>query len=113
LAQMATVHAYAVRRKYPTYPKASWIDLRCATWFAIPALMTPVIVIGGKGFFTATEAGCIAVIYAGILSLIAYREMDLRGLHAALLDTGKLAGVTLFCVGTASAFGWLLAFYKI
>ena len=42
-----------------------------------------------------------------------YREMDLKGLYAALLDTGKLAGIALFCVGTASAFGWLLAYYKI
>jgi TRAP-type C4-dicarboxylate transport system permease large subunit len=39
--------------------------------------------------------------------------MDLKGLYAALLDTGKLAGIALFCVGTASAFGWLLAYYKI
>jgi len=39
--------------------------------------------------------------------------MDLKGLHHALLDTGKLAGIALFCVGTASCFGWLLAYYKI
>lgn len=35
--------------------------------------------------------------------------MDLKGLPHALLDTGKLSGIALFCVGTASAFGWLLA----
>ena len=39
--------------------------------------------------------------------------MDARGFYAALLDTGRLAGVALFCVGTASAFGWLLAYYQI
>ena len=77
--------------------------------------MTPGIIIGGKifGWFTATESACIAVLYAGVLSLFVYREMDLKGLYAALLDTGKLAGIALFCVGTASAFGWLLAYYKI
>ena len=37
-----------------------------------------------------------------VLSLLVYREMDLKGLYAALLDTGKLAGIALFCVGTAS-----------
>ena len=84
-------------------------------WIAVPALLTPGIIIGGKifGWFTATESACIAVLYAGILSLFVYREMDLKGLYAALLDTGKLAGIALFCVGTASAFGWLLAYYKI
>ena len=53
------------------------------------------------------------MLYAAVLSLIVYREMDLKGLHSALLDTGKLAGIALFCVGTASTFGWLLAYYKI
>jgi TRAP-type C4-dicarboxylate transport system permease large subunit len=48
-----------------------------------------------------------------VLSIVVYREMDLKGLHSALLDTGRLAGVTLFCVGTASAFGWMLAYYQI
>src|SRR5918996_4257507 len=48
LAQMATVHAYAVARGYQTYPRATWRDLVCATWVAIPALMTPGIIIGGK-----------------------------------------------------------------
>jgi tripartite ATP-independent transporter DctM subunit len=77
--------------------------------------MTPLIIIGGKlfGWFTATESACIAVLYAGILSLMVYREMDLRGLKDALIDTGKFTGIALFCVGTASAFGWMLAYYQI
>jgi TRAP-type C4-dicarboxylate transport system permease large subunit len=45
--------------------------------------------------------------------MLVYREMDLKGLHHALLETGRLTGVALFCVGTASAFGWLLAYYQI
>ena len=74
---------------------------------SIPALMTPVIIIGGKifGWFTATESAAIAVLYAGTLSIVVYREMKLKGLYTALLDTGKLAAVALFCVGTASTFG--------
>ena len=82
---------------------------------SIPALLTPGIIIGGKlfGWFTATKSGCIAALYGGFLALLVYREMDLAGLKYALLDTGKLAGITLFCVGTASVFGWLLAYYQI
>jgi tripartite ATP-independent transporter DctM subunit len=77
--------------------------------------MTPGIIIGGKifGWFTATESAAIAVLYAGFLSIVVYREMDMKGLYRALSDTGRLAGVALFCVGTASCFGWLLAFYQI
>jgi tripartite ATP-independent transporter DctM subunit len=115
LVQMATVHGYAVRRGYPTYPRARFREFLCACAHSFLALMTPGIIIGGKifGWFTATESAAIAVLYAGVLSLIVYREMDAKGLYRALLDTGRLAGVALFCVGTASCFGWLLAYYHI
>ena len=115
LAQMATVHAYAVRRNYPKYERASFGEMMKAAAVSIPALMTPFIIVGGKifGWFTATESACIAVLYAGALSMLVYREMGLKGANNALLDTGRLAAVALFCVGTASAFGWLLAYYQI
>lgn len=114
-AQMGTVHAYAKARGYPTYPKASWGEFGVSLLKSIPALMTPGIIIGGKvfGWFTATESAAIAVLYAGFLSIFYYREMTKRQFYGALLDTGKLAGVALFCVGTASCFGWLLAYYQI
>jgi tripartite ATP-independent transporter DctM subunit len=115
LVQMGTVHLYAKARGYPTYPRATLVEAIKAMAVSLPALMTPVIIVGGKvfGWFTATESACIAVLYAAVLSLLVYREMSLRGLHQALLETGRLAAVALFCVGTASAFGWLLAYYQI
>ena len=114
-AQMATVHIYAVRRGYPTYPKSSWVEMRCSIWRSIPALVTPFIIVGGilLGWFTATESACVAVLYSVALSTFFYRETGAKELYKALLDTGRLAGVALFCIGTASAFGWLLAYYKI
>ncbi len=77
--------------------------------------MTPLIIIGGKvfGWFTATESACIAVLYALVLSLLFYRKMSARSLYEVFLDSGKFTAVVLFCVGTASAFGWLLAYYQI
>jgi tripartite ATP-independent transporter DctM subunit len=115
LVQMATVHVYAKLRNYPTYPRATLVETIKAIGVSVPALMTPVIIIGGKifGWFTATESACIAVLYAIALTMLVYREMDWKGLHHALLETGRLTGVALFCVGTASAFGWLLAYYQI
>src|SRR5687767_11906005 len=54
--QMLTVHVYAKLRNYPKYPRSTWREFLCASWIAIPALMTPGIIIGGKifGWFTAT-----------------------------------------------------------
>ncbi|WP_291298006.1 TRAP transporter large permease [Elioraea sp.] len=115
LVQMATVHAYAVRRGYPTYPREPLRNVICAAAKAAPALATPMIIISGKifGWFTPTESAAIAVLYAATLSLVVYRELNLKGTAEALLETGRLASSALFCVGTASAFGWLLAYYKI
>jgi tripartite ATP-independent transporter DctM subunit len=115
VAQMATVHVYAVKRGYPTYPRAKFREFICACAHSFFALLTPGIIIGGKifGWFTATESAAIAVLYAGFLSIVVYREMKLKGLIQALSDTGRLAGIALFCVGTASCFGWLLAYYQI
>ena len=113
--QMATVHGYAKKRGYPTSARSTFAEFLSAVFVAIPALMTPLIIIGGKifGWFTATESAAIAVLYAGLLSTFVYRELGLKGLHHALLDTGRFAGIALFCVGTASVFGFMLAYYQI
>src|SRR6266851_1305471 len=114
-AQMATVHVYAKIYHYPVYPRATFREFFCSAARSVPALMTPFIIVGGilLGWFTATESACVAVIYAAALSIFAYREMGAKELYHALSETGKLSAVALFCVGTASAFGWTLAYYQI
>ncbi len=114
-AQMATVHVYAKLYRYPVYPRATLREFFCSAAQSVPALMTPFIIVGGilLGWFTATESACVAVIYAAVLSIFVYREMDAKQLYRALAETGRLSAVALFCVGTASAFGWMLAYYQI
>src|SRR6266850_4212974 len=114
-AQMATVHVYAKLYKYPVYPRATFKEFFTSALQSLPALFTPFIIVGGilLGWFTATESAAVAVIYAAILSIFIYREMDMKQLYHAFAETGRLASVALFCVGTASAFGWLLAYYQI
>src|SRR6266705_2944912 len=114
-AQMATVHVYSKLYNYPVYPRATFREFLCSAAQSVPALMTPFIIVGGilLGWFTATESACVAVIYAAVLSIFVYRQMDLKQLYHALAETGRLSAVALFCVGTASAFGWMLAYYQI
>ena len=114
-AQMVTVHVYAVRRKYPVHPRATFVQFITAALQSIPAMMTPFIIVGGilLGWFTPTESAAVAVLYALALTAFVYREMDLKRLVEALSETGRLSAIALFCVGTASAFGWLLAYYQI
>ena len=114
-AQMVTVHAYAKIYNYPVYPRATLKEFFYSLWISLPALFSMFIIVGGVllGWFTPTESAAVAVIYAAILSIFIYREMDRKKLLEALSETGRLSAVALFCVGTASAFGWLLAYYQI
>ena len=68
--------------------------------------MTPFIIVGGilLGWFTATESAAAAVLYAIVLSVFFYCELDAKKLwECLLLETGKLSAIALFCVGTAGA----------
>src|SRR4030081_2568418 len=82
-AQMATVHAYAKIYNYPVYPRATLREFMCSAAQSVPALMTPFIIVGGilLGWFTATESACVAVIYAAVLSIFIYRQMDHKHLY--------------------------------
>jgi tripartite ATP-independent transporter DctM subunit len=114
-AQMVTVHVYSKIYNYPVYPRATIREFFYAGWISIPALLTAFIIVGGVllGWFTPTESAAVAVIYTTILSVFVYREMSTLQFYKALVETGRLSSIALFCVGTASAFGWLLAYYQI
>jgi TRAP-type C4-dicarboxylate transport system permease large subunit len=77
---------------------------------AVMALITPVILIGGKtmGWFTPTEAAVAAVIWSLFLGLVRYRTMTLRTLAKASFDTIETTASVLFIVTAASVFAWLL-----
>jgi tripartite ATP-independent transporter DctM subunit len=114
LSMMVTVYFYAVKYDYPRYEKASFSHFLKASGGALPGLVTTLIILVGIsfGFFTPTEASAIAVVYSMLLGLV-YRSLDVRTFMHHLSDSARLVGVTLFCVGTASVFSWLLAFYRV
>ncbi len=112
---MATVWIYAKIYGYPIYARATLKQLLVAVLQGLVPLMTPVIIVGGivGGFFTPTEASVIAVLYAFVLGLFVYRSIAPSKVHEVLYESARLAAISLFCIGTASAFGWLLAYYQI
>jgi TRAP-type C4-dicarboxylate transport system permease large subunit len=48
-----------------------------------------------------------------VLGGIVYRSLGWREFSGVLYESGRLAAVSLFCIGTASAFGWLLAYFRV
>jgi len=115
LSMMVTVYIYAKVYNYPIYQRSTLREAAVAIVRAIPPMMTPLIIVGGivGGFFTPTEASAIAVIYSLLLGVIGYRSLKLLDVPQVFYDSARFAAISLFCVGTASAFGWLLAYYKI
>jgi tripartite ATP-independent transporter DctM subunit len=114
-SQMVTVWIFARRRGYPVYVRSTFLELMAAAASASLALMTPLIIVGGivGGFFTPTEASVVAVVYSLLLGLLVYRSVGLRDLPGIFYDSARFAAISLFCIGTASAFGWCLAYFKI
>lgn len=115
LVQMIVVYVYARRNGWPLYPRATLAAFAVAVLRASLAMMTPLIIVGGivGGFFTPTEASVVAVLYSLALGVLVYRTVGLRKLAEVLYETARFAAISLFCIGTASAFGWLLAYFKI
>jgi len=115
VSQMAAVYVYAKRRNYPVYARATLREFFQSAWRALAAIMTPVIIIGGVvgGFVTPTEAAVVAVLYSFVVGLMIHRSVGVREIKDVLYNTTRLASISLFCIGTASAFGWVMAYYQL
>ncbi len=115
LSMMGTVYVYAKIYGYPVYQRSSARQLGMAVLHAVPPLMTPLIIVGGivGGFFTPTEASAIAVLYSLVLGALIYKTVGPSRIPQVFYDSARFAAISLFCIGTASAFGWLLAYFKI
>ena len=81
---------------------------------SLPALLCPIIVLGGiyAGFVTPTEAACISVFYALIVSLLIYRTIKLKDLLPMLRNAVKTYGGLAFVLAFATAFGRVLSLTK-
>ncbi|MEZ6060655.1 MAG: TRAP transporter large permease [Planctomycetaceae bacterium] len=115
VSMMGTVLVYAKTRGYPTYSRASLKEFLQALAKSSLALVTPVIIVGGivAGLFTPTEASVVAVIYSAILGGAVYRSISVKQFPEILYESARLAAISLFCIGTASAFGSLLAWFRV
>jgi tripartite ATP-independent transporter DctM subunit len=82
---------------------------------ALPALLTPAIIIGGMtfGWFTPTEAAIAACAWALMLGIFLYRSMSLKQFYKVTMDTIETTAGVLLIVGAASLFGWVLTTTRV
>ncbi|HEX2923430.1 MAG TPA: TRAP transporter large permease, partial [Chloroflexota bacterium] len=103
------------RLDIPQQPKATCGEMVRATLSALPPLGMPVIVLGGirVGAFTPTEGAIVAVVYALILSVFIYRELNIRQVPKILVASAELTGIVTLLIGMSSTFAWVVASQQI
>jgi C4-dicarboxylate transporter DctM subunit len=114
LGMAVPVFVIARKRNYPREPAPTLASLTLALRNAMPALMIPVIIMGGilVGWFTPTEAAAVAVVYALIVPPLFYRELSWKEIPEIFADSARLAGVIGLIIGLVGAFGWVLTYSK-
>lgn len=114
---MATInHVISVRRNYRgSQQRLAWRDYVRNTWRALPALVLPVLILGGiaSGAFTPTEASVVAVFYALFAGRVIYRTLQWTMLPGIIARSGLMTASVLIIVGMSAAFAWVLTVSRV
>lgn len=111
IALMLYIAWVAHKRDYPKSDKISGRAFIKYTITAIPAILTPVILLVGiyTGIMTPTEAGAVAGLYALLVALFAYKILSFAGFKQVLLDTVKSTGSVSLMIGAATSISYIVA----
>ena len=116
VGMMAIAYVIARRRGYqPRSERIPWPDIRRRLLDAVPALLAPIIIIGGilLGVVTPTEAGALGVAYAVLVGLLVTRELRWAHFPPALLRSGVTTGIVFILIATANVVSWLLTVAQV
>lgn len=115
LAMMAVVKFYSKKKNFPKCERVPAKDALRLVYQSLPALMTPIILIGGivLGIFTPTESAAFASMYALIVGMFFYKTIKVKNLPRILIETMKMSSLSLFALATANALGELLSYYQL
>ena len=108
-------YVMAVRRGYPAEP---WAGFRHLFWRfvdALPGLFTAFIILGGvlSGVFTVTESAAFGTLWALAVTVLVYRSLSWADFKVAVAASVRTSAVVFLLVGTATAFAYLLALYRL
>lgn len=86
-----------------------------AFWNAKWAILVPVIVLGGiyGGIMTPTEAAAVAALYGLIVGVFVYRELNLKRLYEACIESAKMSSVIIMLMAMATIFGNVMTLESI
>lgn len=105
----------AKKRNYPVSPRVEWKERLRTLWRAVPALLSPVILLSGilLGIFSATEASVVCCLYSLFLGIFIYKELSPKGLYNVFLETLKSSGMVMALVTFSMLLATILNFNQI
>ncbi|WP_045825297.1 TRAP transporter large permease [Teredinibacter turnerae] len=115
LGLMGVCAVYAKIQGYPVGQVPAFGEVVRKTLDALPSLLLIVLVIGGiiGGFFTATEASVVAVLYALFLATVVYRQVTLADLPEIFTKAVETTAIVMLLIGTSTAMSWMLSYENI
>lgn len=115
VCNLAAAYLVAVKRGYPAGTFPGWAIVAKSFGQALPGLFVVVIIIAGilSGAFTATESAAVAVLWALLLTVVAYRSLTLDQFIRSAAKAVKTTGVVLLLIGISSMFGYLIGLYGV
>ncbi len=115
LAQMTIVASAAKRRNFPVEPPIPLRRLPGITWRALPALMMPVVLLGGiyGGATTPTEAAAVAAAYALAVSVLLYRSVSFRAFYGSLAYSARTTASIGMLIAGALVFNYVVTIENI
>jgi tripartite ATP-independent transporter DctM subunit len=115
LMQMGIIVSSARRRNFPVEEPVPLRELPGVTLRGFPALMMPVVLLGGiySGVTTPTEAAAIAAAYAFLISALLYRSVTLRSTYASLLSSARTTASIGMLIAGALVFNYVVTVENI
>ncbi len=113
--QMGIVGYTAKTRNFPVEPPIPLRALPGITWHALPALLMPVVLLGGiyGGATTPTEAAAVAAAYALAVSVLLYRSVSLRDFYTSLAYSARTTASIGMLIAGALVFNYVVTIENI
>lgn len=107
---MITTAIIARRRDFPKGERVSWRSRARSFIVALPALLTPVLLIAGmlSGIFGATEAAAVTVLYILLVNIFVYRIFSLEYIYTSAVETARLTSIIMLTIAGAALLNWVL-----
>ena len=115
LAQMGMNSYMAHKHDYPVEKPIPLREWPMITWVAMPALLMPVILLGGiyGGVMTPTEAAAVAAAYAFLVAVLWYRNITVRDTYLAVLNSSRATASIGMLIAGALIFNYVVTIEQI